>query len=132
MKKNGCIFLLLINLCSFAAWGQQRMQFSQYMVNQYILNPAAGGTDGNIDLAAGYRKQWTSFNGSPVTYYFSGHLPIHTRRKPSRTNKPVPFHSAGTFIYSDKAGPLSKTSALISYSYNLPLFKNYRQQSTEV
>lgn len=126
MKRNLFLIGLCIGIFCTKAAAQQRMQFSQYMVNQYILNPAAGGTDGNIDLAAGYRKQWTNFNGSPVTYYFSGHLPIHAVKKPSRTNRPTPFHSAGTFVYSDKAGPLTKTSALLSYSYNIPVYKNYR------
>jgi type IX secretion system PorP/SprF family membrane protein len=125
MKKFSILFLLF-TLYATSLVAQQRMQFSQYMVNQYILNPAAGGTDNNLDLAAGYRKQWTTFSGSPETFYFSGHLPIRAAKKPSKKNANAPFHSAGTFIYSDKAGPLTKTSFLLSYGYNIALFRKYR------
>lgn len=118
------ILFLLFQITSQAIC-QQRIQFSQYMVNQYILNPAAGGIDADLDITLSYRNQWVNFNGGPVTYYFSGNIPIKVGRKPEK-NKPSPFHSAGVILFNDQTGPISKSSVLGSYSYNLPVLKNYR------
>lgn len=124
-------FILHTSFClmlmhALTGHAQQRMQFTQYMVNQYVLNPAAGGIDTDLELTVGYRKQWVNFEGGPVTFYFSGHMPIRERRKPGKRSLQKPFHSAGTLLYKDRTGPVSKTSFLASYSYNLPLFRNYR------
>jgi len=125
IAKYHFILLLIITL-PVVCYGQQRLHFTQYMVNPYVLNPAVGGVSGDLEMAVGYRKQWVNFNGGPLSFYFSGHLPIKLRKKPSIKTKSFPFHSVGTFIYKDVTGPISKTSALASYSYNIPVFKDFR------
>jgi type IX secretion system PorP/SprF family membrane protein len=122
------LILILCLSCQIRVEAQQRVHFTQYMVNQYVLNPAAGGIGADLDINFGYRKQWLNFKGGPLTYYFSGHMPIKERNKPVRgkIDVPKPFHSAGAFIFKDQTGPISKTSALASYSYNIPLSKGFR------
>lgn len=105
---------------------QQSFNFSQYMVNPYIFNPAAGGTTGDVDVQASYRRQWVNFPGSPTSTYVTAHAPIKIYKKPNALRKLQPFHSLGCFIYQDVAGPIKKQSALGSYGYNLPLTKNLR------
>ena len=108
-----------------SGFAQQRVQFSQYMVNQYVLNPAVGGADADVDLAVGYRKQWVNFKGGPTSYYFSGNAPLKIIHKPGKS-KPKPFHSLGGIVFKDKTGPISKTTMMGSYCYNIPLKHDLR------
>jgi hypothetical protein len=51
--------------------GQQRPQYTQHMINPFLVNPAVSGTEDYTDIRAGYRKQWVGFDGSPRTMYLS-------------------------------------------------------------
>lgn len=124
-KLTHQLLVFIVVLFCTMGYGQQRVQFSQYMVNQYILNPAVGGTDGDLDIAIGYRKQWANFKGSPVSYYVSGSAPIGVDRKPGR-KKNVPIHAIGGIAFSDKTGPISKSTMMGSYSYNFPIYHDIR------
>ena len=126
MKAILHIVVFLVGFCVFnISKAKQRVQFSQYMVNQYILNPAVGGADDDLDLVVGYRKQWVNFKGAPTSYYFSGNAPLKVKHKPG-LSKPVAFHSIGGILFKDQTGPISKTTAMGSYCYNLPLKHDLR------
>ena len=75
MKK-----LLLLALAgaglSLQASAQQRPQYSQYMMNNYLLNPAVTGVEDFLDFKAGMRRQWVGLEGAPITYYASAHAAI--------------------------------------------------------
>jgi type IX secretion system PorP/SprF family membrane protein len=117
--------------------GQQRAQYSQYMLNGYLLNPAMGGTEDFADVKLGYRNQWVGFEGAPVTAYLSGHLALG---KPDRTSYAPDFgqrrdltrvfdgqpagpghHGVGALLVSDRTGPTSRTSFDLSYAWHQPL-----------
>jgi type IX secretion system PorP/SprF family membrane protein len=118
-----CLYLVV-----HLAFSQQKAQFSQYMNNFYIINPAAGGTDDYTDLRASYRSQWLGMNGAPVTYYISGHGPIG---KVKKSNKKFikAYHTTGGFISNDVTGPTSRLNMAASYSYNLQVQKNFRMSA---
>jgi type IX secretion system PorP/SprF family membrane protein len=129
MKKSIAIGLL-VTLLGFGVQAQQRAQYSQYMINQYVLNPAVGGSYDYAHIVAGYRNQWVGqFAGaSPVTYYISGHTPIGRGSKkphPYR-NKHAGFHALGGQAYVDQTGPTSRMGALASYTYNERLYGDWR------
>ncbi|GEO06699.1 hypothetical protein AAE02nite_43630 [Adhaeribacter aerolatus] len=138
------ISLLVVPLCSFA---QQKSQYSQYMINNYLLNPAITGLEDYADVKIGYRNQWSGVNGAPVTFYLSGHTRLdgkgeHRKGKTNGQNKPVafapeaplngvtrrvkPHHGIGGILLRDRIGPFSRTEATISYAYHLPLTSNIR------
>ncbi len=111
------------------AFSQQRAQFSQYMVNNYVLNPAIAGTEDFIDLKAGFRSQWLGFDGAPVTYYVSAHSPVgreHGTGHGHHRGEHKGWHGIGAYLYNDITGPTSRSGALASYSYNLPINKQIR------
>ncbi len=62
-------------LLSFTAvvQGQQMAQYSQYIWNSYLVNPAIGGAENFIEWKAGYRNQWVGIEGAPVTMYLTMH-----------------------------------------------------------
>ena len=111
--------------------------YTQYILNNYILNPALSGIENYTDVKLSYRNQWTGINGSPVTVYLSVHAPIG--KKDYRTTAtsfeipgenprgksywedytaPEPHHGVGIIIMNDKTGYLSRFSAYATYAYH--------------
>ena len=72
------VFLLISSffLLNFTALAQQKPQYSQYMLNGFVLNPAIAGIEDYTDIKLCYRNQWTDFPGSPKTFSFSAHTSI--------------------------------------------------------
>lgn len=126
---NKLIFSILALTITLSMNAQQRAQFSQYYLNQYVLNPAVGGTEEYTDLKVGFRTQWVGFEGAPTTYYISANTSIGREYGPSHNHhkgEHKGWHSIGGYIYSDVTGPTSRASGLFSYGYNIPLNKNIR------
>jgi type IX secretion system PorP/SprF family membrane protein len=117
MKKSIQCFLFLLPL-TFAI-GQQRAQYTQYILNNYLLNPAAGGVNEYWDVKMGLRNQWTGFEGAPFTYFASANGPIGFPHKRVRKNQMKPHHGVGGYVFHDETGPLSMTGLYGSYSYHL-------------
>ena len=72
------------------ALAQQRPQYSQYMLNNYLLNPALTGIEDYADVRFGHRQQWVGLEGAPVTYYVSAHMPVGKASYPGP--EPGPGH----------------------------------------
>lgn len=136
MKK---IFVLLtILLCSMASRGQQRPQYTQYIFNNFILNPAISGIENYTDVKVGYRNQWQGLDGAPLTSYISMHTPLgknflysNANSFAEEGNNPMnrsyvqtykasePHHGIGFHAVMDKAGPIATTYANLTYAYHL-------------
>ena len=105
-------------------YAQQEAQYTQYMVNPFLYNPALSGCEDFTDIKTGYRNQWTGIDGAPRTFYVSGHGPIGQRNlQHSRRDKDDQRHSVGGVIGSDRAGDIRFNSAYASYSYTITLSK---------
>ncbi len=63
-----CGFAFLPNL-----QGQQRTQFTQYMYDGSLINPAYVGADEALSLTFLHRSQWAGIKGSPQTQTLSAH-----------------------------------------------------------
>jgi len=67
---------LTLGLISFA---QQDAQYSNFMFNKLVQNPAVAGSEQILSSAFFYRTQWVNFNNNnvvPVTQTFSTHMQI--------------------------------------------------------
>ena len=80
MKKMYQHIIIVLALCfSLMAKGQQDPQFTQYMYNQSVINPAyATATEGVINFGGLYRSQWVGLEGAPQTGTFFVHTPINS------------------------------------------------------
>jgi type IX secretion system PorP/SprF family membrane protein len=136
MKKSLPFLLLLVFAsCSFA---QQKPQYTQYILNNYILNPALSGIENYTDVKMSVRDQWVGLNGAPKTIYFSAHGPIGKKDyKTSATSFNIPgqnprgnsywenyeastpHHGVGIALIQDQSGLYSHFNANISYAYHL-------------
>lgn len=116
--------VLLFSLCvlPFLSFAQQKAQFSQYMLNNYLFNPAVAGSEDYVDIKSGYRTQWAGVTDAPKTFYVSGHAPVGKPKwAATKKNDGESWHGMGGLVYNDQTGPTSKTSMYGSYSYNLAL-----------
>lgn len=140
MKKNFILPLVLLCIGSLHAAAQQRPHYTQYILNQYILNPALTGIENYTDVKLSMRDQWVGLNGAPQTYYATIHGPLgkndyrttstsyrvpgeNPRGKAYWENYTAaePHHGAGLTIVNDKTGLYNRFSANASYAYHLGL-----------
>ncbi|MFK7001635.1 PorP/SprF family type IX secretion system membrane protein [Flavobacterium oreochromis] len=78
MKNNIYkVYLLLISLTSFA---QQDPQYTHYMYNMSVVNPAyATAKQSVLDLGVLYRSQWVGAIGAPKTMTAFAHMPLNKK-----------------------------------------------------
>src|ERR1700710_1772255 len=74
MKK--IIFSISCILIAASAMAQQKPEYTQYILNQYIINPALTGIENYTDVKISHRHQWVGLQDAPVTTYFTIHKPL--------------------------------------------------------
>ncbi|HEY1039091.1 MAG TPA: type IX secretion system membrane protein PorP/SprF [Bacteroidia bacterium] len=93
-------------------FSQQDPQYSQYMFNQVIINPAYIGSKDGIQITALTRKQWVNINGSPQSNNISVSSPILSRKM-----------ALGSHLVFETIGPKKWFAAHFDYCYRLKLGK---------
>ena len=138
MKK--ILLVLVYSIITIIAQAQAKPAYTQYVLNNYILNPALAGIENYTDIKASIRNQWTSINGAPVTSYISVHGPIgKSDYRTSATSfsipgqnprgkqywqdytAPEPHHGIGFYALNDKAGYINRWTVAASYAYHKPI-----------
>ena len=105
----------MIVITGFGSINAQHMpQFSQYMMNSYLTNPAVPGTYKNYRIKTHYRYQWIRMEDAPHTIVFSMYGPFDKYDM-----------GYGILLYSDNTGPTSRTGLYGSYAYNIPLGEEF-------
>lgn len=103
------VLILFIVLCASKVEAQQDPQYTQYMYNMNIINPAYTGSSEGLAVGALYRSQWMGLDGGPETFTFNIHSPV---------GKKV---GLGLSIIADQIGPVKETNAYVDFSYTIPL-----------
>ncbi len=101
------IYLSFILLATNAVNAQQLTFNSQYMLNQYLINPAAAGTQGNTSIGTSFRQQWAGFKDAPRTQMITANGKIGESM------------GLGGVIYNDVTGPLRNVGVTGSYAYHI-------------
>jgi len=96
-------FLLFFNETN----AQQDPQYTQYMYNMNVVNPAYAGSRGTLSLGLLGRSQWTSVDGAPKSFTFNAHAPL---------GKKV---GVGISVVSDEIGPAKEQNIYADFSYTL-------------
>ncbi|NRR90489.1 type IX secretion system membrane protein PorP/SprF [Winogradskyella undariae] len=99
-------FTLMI-LVSVSA--QQDPQYTQYMYNMNVVNPAYAGSNEALSIGLLYRSQWVGIIDAPKTATLSLHSPV---------GKNV---GLGLSVISDKIGPVEENNVYADFSYTLNL-----------
>jgi type IX secretion system PorP/SprF family membrane protein len=123
---------------------QQKPYFTQYILNNYILNPALSGIENYTDLKMSYRRQWAGIPGAPITTYISIQGPIGKKDfRTSATSFQIPgenmrgkkywdeeyapaepHHGIGFIAMDDKTGYLDRVSVYGTYAYHMGISPN--------
>lgn len=77
--RKAAVILLMIG-CTLRLLAQQDAQFSQYIFNGLIINPAYAGSRGTLSANTFIRSQWTGMEGAPLSQTLSMHAPSKNER----------------------------------------------------
>jgi type IX secretion system PorP/SprF family membrane protein len=102
--------LALLSCCVWRLAAQQLPQYSLYMLNPYLYNPAAAGMDNTLIVNGLYRQQWTDLAGAPVNRYVDAQIPVSIIRS-----------GVGVRFDNENIGAHTRTQAMLSYNYQLEL-----------
>jgi len=110
MKKIYIISILLGILVVFQEVNaQQDPQYTQYMYNLNVINPAYAGSKESLSITALYRSQWVGIADNPETFTFSAHSPIGEKV------------GLGISAIKDQLGPVSESNIYADFSYTIDL-----------
>ena len=112
MKKG--LLLLTILLGSLMSQGQQTPVIEHYLQNQYFINPAAAGLNGNIAHLL-VHKQWHGFTGAPETQVFTIDGNFNRDKM-----------ALGFTVINDQTNILGSTGGYLSYVYNVSITSNHK------
>lgn len=104
-------YLYIVLIITYASYihAQQDPNYTQYMYNMNVMNPAYAGSKENMAGSFMYRQQWVGLEGAPKTATFSLHSPV---------GKNV---GLGISAISDKIGPVEENNVYADFSYTLNL-----------
>ena len=69
--KKSLYLLFLITIVPIYANGQQLPQLTQYMMNNYAINPAVAGMQDYYQIRTTIRNQWVGIEDAPTTNILS-------------------------------------------------------------
>jgi type IX secretion system PorP/SprF family membrane protein len=135
-------FFYSILLFASLSYGQQLPQYSQYLRNQYIVNPGAAGVYDFTDVTVGGRMQWVGFSNSPMSTYFSITSPLSTKHTAKEKYNPSLHlstgpvknpeiktgkfkHAVGGQVVADQYGAFRKVQFAGTYAIHLPITRTY-------
>ncbi|MCI4443281.1 MAG: type IX secretion system membrane protein PorP/SprF [Lentimicrobium sp.] len=112
--KTKFIGLILV-LLSGISYAQQEAQYTQYMYNTIVVNPAYAGSRDAMSIFALHRTQWVGLDGAPVTNNFSIHTPINGSNV-----------GLGLSVVNDKIGPSDENNIAVDFSYTIHTSDRYK------
>ena len=95
-------------LLSFTAQAQQDPQYTQYIYNPLVINPAYAGNRGVTSILMLHRSQWVGLDGAPRTQNLSVHSPIGLGKV-----------GLGFSLVNDALGPARETYFNADFSYTI-------------
>jgi len=107
------VMLLSVMLASPKVLSQQNTQFTQYISNELLVNPAYAGAEEALSISLLSKAQWAGVDGAPNTQSLTAHSLI-------KSNKV----GLGFTIVNDKIGIHSRINASSSFAYRLELKQN--------
>ncbi|WP_010181320.1 PorP/SprF family type IX secretion system membrane protein [Aquimarina agarilytica] len=109
MKQLTTTIVTLVILTFFSVTAQQDAQYTQYMYNTAVINPAYTGSRDKTSVSGLTRKQWVGFEGSPATHTIAFETPFDRFSN----------FSYGFSVFSDIIRPTTETNFNIDFAYRI-------------
>lgn len=109
-------------------WSQQVPLYSQYMLNGFLLNPAAAGSEGYTAVNLTAREQWIGLKNGPSTYALSLQTRILKKsyisrgssvKKRQRLGSRSGNVGVGGYLFSDRNGAVERIGMKGTYAYHI-------------
>lgn len=110
LKRYSLLFMLLG--ITVTGYGQQTIQFSQYVFNGLAVNPAYAGYKEDLTVNLSFRSQWVGIDGAPRT---------GTASVDGLTNNADKKVGWGVIATTDRLGPQNTSAVYANYAYRLRL-----------
>ena len=108
MKKSLIVILVCLAALTKA---QQLPMYSQYLTNDFILNPAIAGSKPYFPIQINSRTQWSGLGTiAPKTNTLSYHMPVA-----------YDAIGIGAIVMQDETGPYSQIGVTFSFAYHIQL-----------
>ena len=111
--KTKFLGLVLVFL-SGIMYAQQDAQYTQYMYNTTVVNPAYAGSRETLSIFGLHRAQWVGLEGAPSTNNISINSPIGRNV------------GLGLTVVNDKIGPADENNIAVDFSYSIAVSENYK------
>lgn len=112
--KKVTLFMIIVLTCNYMS-AQQDAQYTQYMYNPTIVNPAYAGSRDVMSIFGLYRTQWVGLEGAPKTGTLSMHTPIENSRL-----------GLGLSLVNDRIGPSDESNFAVDISYTIDVSYQYK------
>ena len=113
--KRLILYICLLLGITYVVEAQQLPQLTNYMLNDYILNPALSGIKENFEIKSDYRQQWVGIVDAPVTYILSADGPVASKNM-----------GYGGYVYNDVTGPTRRLGVTGTYAYHAKLTEKWK------
>jgi len=107
MKRIILVMALLLSCFAVEMRAQQDPQYTQYMYNMNIVNPAYAGSRGTLSIGLLGRTQWVGISDAPKTATLSIHAPVGKNL------------AAGFSAIADTYGPVNEQNIYVDLSYTI-------------
>jgi len=118
INKYYTLSIGLILLVFSDIYAQQDPQYTQYMYNTQVVNPAYTSANDALSFALLTRRQWVGFDGAPNTSTFTMNNPFWIKEK----------MGIGLSVVHDKIGPAIEGNYTIDYAYTF--YNDYKSKIT--
>jgi len=139
--KRLYIVIMVLFFVGTESFGQGKVVLGQYFQNLPAFSPSFTGANDYLDIRAGFRKQWTGFDGSPNTNFLSIYSPIRLKKNHYKANslrsststqyykdgedknkdKLEPKFGIGGYVLLDDQGPFQELESMLSFAAHIPV-----------
>ena len=89
-------------------YAQQNPEYTQYMYNTMVINPAYTGSTQSLDIGLLHRSQWVGIEGAPSTQTLTFHTPLIDDKI-----------GLGLSVINDKLGPSNEFNFEGNFAYSV-------------
>ena len=133
IMRNFFVISIYLLLSCVYSYSHQSPIFSQYVLNEFIINPSVAGIDGMTTINFSARKQWVGWEFAPSTFAacFSTRLLKSDNTILNRFYSPNKYKKGstgrvglGASLINDYNGAINHINLNLTYSYHIFIDNN--------
>jgi type IX secretion system PorP/SprF family membrane protein len=108
LSRKSILSIVLLIVVAVQVNAQQLPQYSNYMINNFAMNPAVAGSNSYFEGISTNRYQWVGLTDAPRTYILTAQGPTKSLNM-----------GLGGQLYTDIVGPTRRIGMSFSYAYHM-------------